>query len=160
MTGRANLQSLRNPAYLLACGFGSGLSPYAPGTAGTVAAVPLILLYQPLSGLSHWLACAVMFALGCWVCQIVARDSGVEDPQFIVWDEMTGFCIAMAALPVTAGTMLAAFVLFRLLDIYKPFPIRWVEKRIKGGLGVMLDDALAGIATNGILFFLLHILSE
>ena len=159
MAGLANSRLLRTPVNLLACGFGAGLAPKAPGTVGTVAALPVVLLYQNLPSAFQWLICAAMFAVGCWICDFAAKTSGLEDPQHVVWDEITGYCIAMAALPMTIVVVAAAFAIFRLLDIFKPFPISWAEKRFKGGLGIMLDDAIAGIATNVILIFLLPLIA-
>ena len=156
MAGRANWQLLRSPVLLLACGFGSGFAPKAPGTVGTLAAFPIVLLNQLLPPPLQWLACAAMFLLGCWICDVAAKGSGIDDPQHVVWDEITGYSIAMAALPLTIFTVISTFVIFRILDIFKPFPINWAEKRFKGGLGIMLDDAIAGIATNAIMILLLR----
>lgn len=137
--------NLLNPIHLLAFGFGSGLSPKAPGTAGTVVA---LLLYLPLSQLSLplYLALTIVATLvGIWLCGVTSRDLGVHDHGGIVWDEFAGFWITMIAAPAGCLWLLLGFVLFRALDILKPWPIKWVDKKIHGGLGIMLDDVLAGI---------------
>jgi len=136
---------LRNPVHLLAFGFGSGLSPKAPGTAGTLVA---LLLYLPLSQLSFWSYLLVVVAaviVGIWLCGATSRDLGVHDHGGIVWDEFAGFWITMIAAPSGLVWVLLGFVLFRLLDILKPWPIKWVDAHVHGGLGIMLDDVLAGI---------------
>ncbi|MDM3872072.1 phosphatidylglycerophosphatase A [Porticoccus sp. W117] len=145
-------QLLKNPVHLLAFGFGSGLSPKAPGTAGTVLAV---LFYLPLSQLAlpwYLLVVALTALLGIYLCGKTARDLGVHDHPGIVWDEFVGFWLAMAALPATWCWIAAGFVLFRIFDIAKPWPIGWCDKRVHGGTGIMLDDLLAGIYSWIILF--------
>lgn len=135
----------RNPIHLLAFGFGSGASPKAPGTVGTVVAV---LLYLPLSLLSWPLYLLVLVAatlLGVWLCEVTARDLGVHDHGGIVWDEFVGYWITMFLAPAGWFWIVLGFALFRLLDILKPWPIKWADARITGGLGIMLDDVLAGI---------------
>jgi phosphatidylglycerophosphatase A len=136
---------LRNPVQLLAFGFGSGLAPKAPGTCGTLAAVPLFLLLSqgPLAFYLGFLL--VAFAAGVYWCGRAARELGVHDHPGIVWDEVVGFLITMLAAPRGWVWLAAGFLLFRLFDILKPWPIRWVDRRVQGGLGIMLDDVLAGI---------------
>lgn len=132
----------RHPAHLLAFGFGAGLAPKAPGTAGTLVAVPLYLL---LSLLGHWYWLVVLMALvlGIWVCDVAGRALGVHDHGGIVWDEIAAFLLVLPFAPQDMAGLALAFALFRLFDIWKPFPIRWVDRRVPGGLGVMLDDMLA-----------------
>ncbi len=145
------------PALWIALGFGAGLVRKGPGTVGTLAAVPLVLLIDlmPLPvQITVWM---VIFFGGCIVCQLAADWLDDADPGAIVWDEIAGYCLAMAFLPVTLHTLVLAFILFRLLDIFKPWPIRWVEKRVGGGFGIMLDDALAGVATNLLLHGLIFV---
>jgi phosphatidylglycerophosphatase A len=135
----------RNPAHVLAFGFGSGLSPRAPGTAGTVLAV---LLYLPMIGLAWplYLALLIITGLaGIWLCGKTSRDLGVHDHGGIVWDEFVGFWITMFLAPAGWLWIAYGFLLFRLLDIVKPWPIKWIDKKVAGGLGIMLDDVLAGI---------------
>lgn len=135
----------RNPIHFLAFGFGSGASPWAPGTMGTLAAVPLYFLMAHLPLPYYLLVLLVSFVLGCWLCGRTSSDLGVHDHGGIVWDEFVGYWLTMLALPVSLGWALAGFVLFRFFDIIKPWPIGWVDKRVHGGLGIMLDDVLAAV---------------
>ncbi len=135
----------------LAYAGGAGLAPWAPGTWGTLAAVPLYLL---LSGLPLSLYAAVVtgaFLLGVPVCGRVARELDREDPGAIVWDEVVGYLVTMAAAPRGWIWLLVGFVLFRLLDICKPWPVSWADRRLHGGLGIMTDDLLAGLGALGLL---------
>jgi phosphatidylglycerophosphatase A len=134
-----------NPIHLLAFGFGSGAAPKAPGTWGTLAAV---LIYWPLSQLSpehYLLMLLVTSVMGIYICGQTARDLGVHDHGSIVWDEFVGFWITMFAAPVGWVWVLVGFVLFRFFDIIKPWPISWIDKKITGGFGIMLDDVIAGV---------------
>ena len=136
--------SLANPVHLLAFGFGAGCSPKAPGTVGTLVGV---VVYLPLSGLPLAPYLAVVIAvslLGIGVCSRAARDLGVHDHPGIVWDEIAGYLVTMVAAPAGLEWVLAGFVLFRLFDIWKPWPIRWLDRQVGGGIGIMLDDIVAG----------------
>jgi phosphatidylglycerophosphatase A len=135
----------RRIVHFFAFGFGSGKAPVAPGTFGTLVGIPIYLLLEPLAIYIYVAAVAGMFAAGVWVCRVTERDLGVHDHPSIVWDEIVGYLITMFLAP--AGWMWPAlgFVLFRLFDIWKPFPIRQLERRIQGGFGNMLDDALAAV---------------
>ncbi|MBS0194292.1 MAG: phosphatidylglycerophosphatase A [Proteobacteria bacterium] len=137
---------LRHPLGWIATGFGSGLSPRAPGTVGSAAALlPWWLWLRELS-LPYYLAALVIaFAVGVWAAHWVVRRSGVDDPQMVVWDEFVGVWIALLAAPAGWVWMLAGFALFRLFDIAKPWPVGWADRTVKGGLGVMFDDVLAGL---------------
>lgn len=138
---------LRDPIHLIAFGFGAGLSPVAPGTVGTLVAVPLVYALMQLP-LAVYVACvAAAFAAGTYICGASARKLGVHDHSGIVWDEFVGFAIAMFAVPPTWYWLLAGFVLFRFFDIVKPWPIREADHRLKGGFGIMLDDMIAGVFT-------------
>lgn len=136
---------LAHPAHFLALGFGSGLSPKAPGTVGTLVAFPLywLLSDHPF----YWVWIAVFLAVGTWACEVTGRNLGVHDHGGMVWDEVAAFLMVLPFAPVVVlGGPLAfglAFVLFRLFDIWKPFPIGWLDARVPGGFGVMLDDVLA-----------------
>lgn len=136
---------LSRPAHLLAFGFGSGLAPRAPGTAGTLAAVPAYLLLQPLSPTAYLLLLVMLFGLGVWVCGRVAADLGVHDHGGIVLDEWVGFLFTLWLVPPGWGWLLGGFVLFRLFDILKPWPIGWLDRRLSGGFGIMVDDLAAGL---------------
>ncbi len=141
----------RRPHHWLAYGLGSGLAPWAPGTAGTLAAVPLYLLLQPLP-LPWYLAMLLAFLLlGVWACDKTARELKVHDPSAIVWDEFLGYLLTMTAAPPGWVWVVLGFALFRFFDILKPWPIRELDRRVKGGLGVMLDDLAAGIMAWAVL---------
>ena len=144
---------LRSPVHLLAFWFGSGLSPKAPGTAGTIAAVPLWLLLQGMSLPAYLILLVVLFAFGCWVCGESARRLGVHDYGGIVFDEVVGLLLTCVPLLPDLGWvshgrwwwLLAAFALFRLFDVWKPWPIAWIDRRVGGGFGIMIDDVLAAV---------------
>lgn len=144
---------LRNPVHLFAFGFGAGLTPVAPGTAGTLVGAIIYLALSPIP-LPYYIAvCALLFVAGVWICDRTSRDLGVHDHGGIVLDEVVGFLVAATALPPAWPWVLAAFVLFRVLDIAKPWPIGWLDRRVRGGLGIMLDDLLAGLAALALLQF-------
>lgn len=129
----------------LAFGFGSGLSPKAPGTAGTVVAIPLYLLASNLSLPVYTVLVVIACLFGIWVCGKASEELKVHDHPGIVWDEFAGFWITMWALPTTWYTVVLGFALFRFFDIVKPWPIRFYDKNLHGGLGIMLDDIIAGV---------------
>ena len=137
---------LSHPAHFIALGFGSGLAPRAPGTFGTLAGLALFLALEQVMAPWHVAVLAVpLFLLGIWACGVTSRDLGVQDHGAIVWDEIVAF-LPVAVFANKSVLMLAvAFGLFRLFDIWKPFPIRQVERRVKGGFGVMIDDVLAAV---------------
>ncbi|HXH03000.1 MAG TPA: phosphatidylglycerophosphatase A [Candidatus Competibacteraceae bacterium] len=134
---------LRDPGHCLALGCGSGLAPKAPGTCGTLAAIPLYLVLAGLPLSAYLLAALALFTLGVWLCGRTARALRVHDHPAIVWDEVVGYVLTMAAAPAGWPWWLAGFLLFRLFDILKPWPVRLADRRVHGGLGIMLDDALA-----------------
>ena len=141
-----------NPLHILASGFGSGLAPRAPGTFGTLAAIPIVLLAQLLPG---WLYAGVtflMFVTGIFICGRVAQDWGVSDHPAIVWDEFVGLLVTMSVAPPGAIELIAGFLLFRLFDIAKPWPICSVDRRVHGGFGIMLDDGVAAMYAGLILY--------
>lgn len=145
---------LSNPIHFLALGFGSGLAPKAPGTFGTLAAVPLFLLLPPLSSPLYLLLLIVMSVAGIYICGKAAEDAGVPDHGAIVWDEFVGFLITMFLIPISWQSILVGFLLFRLFDIFKPWPISYLDKNCHGGLGIMLDDIVAGIAAWACMMFI------
>lgn len=136
---------LTNPIHFVAFGFGSGLAPKAPGTVGTLVAIPLYLLLQETSIWLYGLLVFGAFIFGIWLCGESARLLGEHDHGGIVWDEFVGFWITLFMAPTGWIWILAGFVLFRLFDVLKPWPIKQVDKQVQGGLGIMLDDVLAGI---------------
>lgn len=137
--------SLTNPWHFLALGFGSGLAKKAPGTFGTLAAIPLYLLLSPLPLVWYLLATAIAVVAGVYICDRASKDMGVHDHGAIVWDEVAGLLITMIAAPAGIVWLLVGFVLFRIFDILKPWPIRVLDARVHGGLGIMADDVLAGL---------------
>ena len=135
----------RNPVHFIAFGFGSGAAPVAPGTFGTLAAIPVYLLIAPLSLWGYLAIVVVMTILGIWLCDVTSKDMGVHDHSGIVWDEIVGYLITMVAAPQGWLWVVIGFFLFRFFDILKPWPISWIDKHVKGGWGIMLDDILAGV---------------
>ena len=135
---------LCNPIFLLAFGFGSGFAPKAPGTAGTLLAV---LIHLILVNLPPWIHGTIIFAaffIGIWICGRTAEYLGVHDHEGIVWDELVGYWLMMFLVPSNWLWVSFGFVLFRILDIFKPWPISEVDRQVGGGLGIMLDDLIAG----------------
>ena len=135
----------RNPVHFLAFGLGSGAAPRAPGTAGTLAAMVLYLLLPAMSPFAYAAFLLSGFLLGVWICGKTARDIGVHDHGGIVWDEFIGFWLTMFLAPPGLLWLLSGFVLFRVFDIVKPWPIRWFDRHVHGGFGIMIDDVLAGV---------------
>lgn len=141
----SNKAILANPIHLLAFGFGAGLSPKAPGTVGTVVAVLIYLVLPSMQPVIYAGLILLSFVFGIWICGKTSEDLGVHDHGGIVWDEFVGYWITMFMAPSVLFWVLLGFILFRLLDIFKPWPIKWADKELAGGLGIMLDDVLAGI---------------
>lgn len=141
----ANARVWSNPIHLLAFGFGSGLAAKAPGTFGTLVGLLLFLPLAMLPWYGYVLMLLVTTAAGIWICGRTADDLGIHDHGGIVWDEFVGLWITLFMVPMDWRWILAGFALFRLLDILKPWPIKWADKQVEGGLGIMLDDVLAGI---------------
>lgn len=137
--------TLRNPWHFLALGFGSGLAPFMPGTFGTLAALPLVLLMPFLPLFGQLILILLLALLGIRICDIASRDMEVHDHSAIVWDEVVGMMITMIAVPLSLTNLVAGFIIFRLFDIVKPWPISILDKHVHGGFGIMLDDVLAGI---------------
>lgn len=141
----------RDPRYFIGLGFGSGLLPVAPGTWGTLAAIPVYALLVRFGWVWYALLTGVAFLLGVYVCDWVSRDLGTHDDSRLVWDEIVGYLITMFLAPPGIMWIALGFVLFRLFDVWKPQPIRWVDARVLGGLGIMLDDVLAALLAFGVL---------
>jgi phosphatidylglycerophosphatase A len=151
MTEPVAARELLNPVSFVALGFGSGLAPVAPGTAGTLAAVPLYLLLQDLPLAVYLAVVAAMLFGGVPVCGYTAGRLGVHDHPAIVWDEVVGYLVTMIAAPAGWQWVVAGFALFRLFDILKPWPIRWFDRQVHGGAGIMLDDVIAGVFAAAVL---------
>ncbi|OMH39369.1 phosphatidylglycerophosphatase A [Motiliproteus sp. MSK22-1] len=135
----------RNPIHLLAFGFGSGAASFAPGTWGTVAALLPYYFLQDLSLLPYLAVIVISFLAGIYICGQTSKDLKVHDHGGIVWDEFVGLWITLMAVPTGWHWVALGFVLFRIFDIAKPWPIRWADRQVSGGFGIMLDDVLAGI---------------
>ncbi|GAA4892287.1 phosphatidylglycerophosphatase A family protein [Ferrimonas pelagia] len=136
---------MTDPVHFLALGFGLGLAPKAPGTFGTLAALPFFLLMAGLSLPIYLAIVLVMGLVGIYLCDVTAKAMGEHDHPAIVWDEVVGMLIAMICLPAGWIWVIAAFVAFRFFDILKPWPIKLLDKHVHGGFGIMIDDVLAGI---------------
>jgi len=138
-------QLLVHPVQLLAFGFGAGLAKKAPGTFGTLAAVPMY--YFLVQYLPNWYLelMLVVIVTGVWICGKTAKDIGVHDHGGIVWDEIAGFLLTLYWVTFSWQNVLLGFVLFRFFDIVKPWPIGWLDRQVDGGLGIMLDDIVAGL---------------
>ena len=133
-----------HPAHVIAMGFGAGLAPFAPGTAGTLAAWAVAWALASLLAPAAMLALgAAAFLLGIWACGVTGRHLGVADHGSMVWDEIAAFLIVLAVVPRELAWQAAAFVAFRFFDIVKPQPVRYFEQRYGGGFGVMFDDLVA-----------------
>ncbi|MCO6546453.1 MAG: phosphatidylglycerophosphatase A [Gilliamella sp.] len=140
---------LTNPIHFLAVGLGSGLSPIMPGTMGSLMAIPLWLLFYGLQPALYWVFILVTFIFGCFICQKTSDDTHTHDSGHIVWDEFVGMWITLFFIPQLSVMWIAiAFVAFRIFDMAKPWPIRWFDKRIPGGFGIMVDDVIAAIFSS------------
>ena len=151
--GRRDL--FASPGNFLAFGFGAGLIPFAPGTFGSMAAVPFFLLLNSLGPLFYAGALVAAFLGGVILCARAAESVGVHDHPGIVWDEIVGLWVALCFIPFSWSAVVLGFGLFRLFDIVKPWPIGLIDRRLRGGIGIMFDDVLAGIFANLVLRLLL-----
>jgi phosphatidylglycerophosphatase A len=136
----------RHPAVLLATWFGTGLLPITPGSWGSLAALPFawaIRSHVGTTGLA--VATVIVFAVGWWVAATVAKASSIEDPSAVVIDEVAAQWLVLLPAPLDPLAYAVAFLLFRIFDIWKPWPVRWADRHVKGGLGIMLDDLLAAV---------------
>ena len=136
---------LQRPAHFFALGFGTGLSKIAPGTLGTLVALPLFAILMQAPELVHYTTILVLFVLGIPLCEVAGKNLGVSDHGSIVWDEIVAMLLVLEFTPLAWQWWVVAFLLFRLFDIWKPFPIRQCDAKLKGGFGVMFDDLLAAI---------------
>ncbi len=136
---------IKHPVHFLALGFGSGLSPRAPGTAGSVVGLLLYLLLQQLPLIAYLASLVVVIIAGIWICDVAAKSLGVHDHPAIVWDEIAGVLLTLVYTPAGWVWILLGFLLFRVFDVLKPWPICLADRRVHGGFGIMLDDLIAGI---------------
>ncbi len=141
----------RDPIHWLAFGFGSGAIRKAPGTWGTLAAIPFYLLFADVAWPIYIGIVAAAFFAGIYICDKTAKDLGVHDHGGIVWDEFVGLWITLFLVPDGWLWLVAGFILFRIFDISKPWPINWADKKVSGGLGIMIDDVIAGVFALAIL---------
>lgn len=148
-------QIMADPLLFLAFGFGSGLVKKAPGTFGTLAAVPLYYCLAQTGHVIYSLITVIVTLLGIWICGQAAKMLGEHDFGGIVWDEIAGYLITLWFIPFSWNNLILGFLLFRLFDIVKPWPIKWADRQVKGGFGIMLDDILAGMLANLVLFIFL-----
>jgi phosphatidylglycerophosphatase A len=135
----------------MAYGFGTGLMPFAPGTFGSLLGVLLFWFMAPMGAIPYAAVVLVLFLAGIFICGQTARDVGATDPGFIVYDEVVGFLVAMYLLPADFRWIAAGFVIYRIFDIWKPFPIHYVESHLGLGSGIMADDVIAGLYTLAVL---------
>ncbi len=146
---------MQDPVLLLAFGFGSGLAKKMPGTMGTLATIPIYLLLIQLGDVFYVVFTLLSIISGIWICQIAADKLNEHDYSGIVWDEVAGFLLTMLWIPYSPQALVYGFILFRLFDIVKPWPIKWADRKVEGGLGIMLDDLLAAGFAALILHFML-----
>lgn len=135
----------KNPYHFIAFGFGSGAMPFAPGTCGTLAAIPFYLLLSRLSLWNYVLTTVIFIGIAIYVCGRTCKEVGEKDCPSVVLDEFAGFFITMIAAPKSWIWIIIGFILFRIFDIWKPTPISWIDANLSGGWGVVLDDVIAGI---------------
>ncbi len=145
---------LTTPVLCLAFGFGSGLAKKAPGTFGTLAAVPIYLLLVQADFIIYSVVTILCSVVGIWICGQAADLLGEHDFGGIVWDEIAGLLITMWFVSFSWQNLIMGFVLFRAFDIIKPWPIKWVDQKVAGGFGIMLDDVIAGVFAGLVLMFL------
>ena len=147
----------RSPIHLLAFGFGTGMSPVAPGTLGTLAAVPIVWALSALPDSLSAVVVLVFTVAGVHICQVAADTLETHDHPGIVWDEMAGLMVTLLFVPFSWTALAVGVVLFRIFDIWKPWPIGYVDKKIHGGIGIMLDDLIAavfaGLVLRGMLVY-------
>ena len=146
----------KNPFTFIATGFGIGALPFAPGTWGSLEGVLLYLLFSSLSLCWYLILTVAVILLGVVCCHFTVKAWNQEDPQQLVIDEIAGFLVTMIAVPARVQWIVLGFILFRFFDIWKPWPISWLEKKIPGGLGVMIDDIAAGMIAFAILQLVIY----
>lgn len=151
---------LAHPAHFFALGFGSGLAPKAPGTLGTLVGLPLFWLISSYTLQTQLLIMTALFLIGIYFCDKTGRDLGMADHGAIVWDEIVAMMLVLTITPPTVFFWFIAFLLFRLFDIWKPYPICYADAKLKNGFGVMLDDLLAAIYAILVMQFIVWPLSQ
>ena len=157
-TKQVPLKLLLNPVHCLSLGFGSGLSPKMPGTMGTLIGVLLFILLPELDWKIYIGIVILAFIGGIFLCGHTARALNTHDHPGIVWDEIVGYFITMFMVPKSGLWILIGFVLFRIFDILKPWPISLADKKVHGGFGIMLDDYIAGFFALIVIHIMLYLL--
>ncbi len=147
-----------HPIHFLAFGFGSGLAPVAPGTFGTLVGIPFFFFMASLPMWGYLSLILAFFLFGVWVCDRSSKMLGVHDHGGIVWDEIVGYLVTMIAAPAGWEWVIVGFILFRIFDIFKPWPIAYLDRHVSGGFGIMVDDILAGVYAMLILQLLSYFL--
>ncbi|CUU23192.1 phosphatidylglycerophosphatase A [Duffyella gerundensis] len=148
---------MSNPWHLLATGFGSGLSRYVPGTMGSLASIPFWYLMTFLPLQIYYLLVLIGISVGVYLCHRTAKDMGVHDHGSIVWDEFIGMWITLMTIPAMKWQwVLIGFITFRIFDMWKPWPIRWFDRNVHGGMGIMVDDIIAGVISAALLYLMGH----
>jgi len=148
----------KNPLHFIAFGFGSGAMPFAPGTFGTLMAIPFYLALATLNIKMYLLLLIVIIIASIWLCDRVSKEIKIHDHQGMCIDEFVGYFVTMIAVPHSFLWIFIGFLLFRIFDIWKPWPINWIDKNISGGTGMILDDVLAGIYSCVLLHILMRII--
>lgn len=146
-----------NPLHFIAFGFGTGTIPFAPGTFGTLIAIPFYLAMQSLSAATYLAVLIFIILSSTWVCHKVTQEIGIEDHQGMCLDEVVGYLVTMFCAPIGWKWIWIGFLLFRFFDILKPWPIRFIDRRMTGGIGIILDDVLAGVMSCIVLQIFAHI---
>lgn len=141
----------QDPIYFVAFGFGTGAIPFAPGTFGTLMAIPFYLLLSPLPVIPYVVFLGLFIAFSSWICSRLSREINVHDHVGMNIDEFAGFFVTMTAVPAGFGWIVMGFLLFRFFDIIKPWPIGYIDEKVQGGFGMILDDVIAGIFACAIL---------
>lgn len=147
----------QKPSHFIAFGFGSGAIPIAPGTFGTLMAIPFYLALRSLPLSAYIVIVVAIMIASMWLSEKVSKEIRVDDHQGMCLDEIVGFLVTMTAIPHGAGWIVAGFILFRFFDIVKPWPIRLIDTKMHNGIGVILDDVMAGIYSWIILFLLARV---
>jgi phosphatidylglycerophosphatase A len=147
----------QHPLYFIAFGLGVGAIPFAPGTFGTLMAVPFYLCLSKLPVLAYLIVVALFCAFCMWLCGRISRDTNTQDHPGMCIDEFAGFFVTMIAAPPGFGWLALGFVLFRLFDIWKPWPIRYLDAHVHGGIGMVLDDIVAGLFACAIIQLLAYL---
>ncbi len=142
---RSAKEVFTHPTHFLAFGFGSGLFPKAPGTMGTLVAIPIFILMSQLTLINYLILLILLVIISIYICGESAKMLGIHDHGGIVLDEICGYLVTMIFAPASWQAIVLGFILFRIFDIFKPWPIKFLDKQVTGGVGIVVDDLMAGI---------------